>query len=358
MANREIKIDLVELPSRADIPNKIWLGHLFGGALRVFNGQLVPGCFPLFIVHGSVHVPRQERTIEHDILRQLSSEGRRFGLVHVMDENYDHNLSAYQLPGCELVFREYIRPRGGALRLAIDFAKSMYFPLHVDTHFRVSPQGLYRWLQCQRNGWRFMKHQLLPKIDTNKVRHIPLGYTDRMAVHRDGSAVPIVNRKYRWSFCGDSSRSGRKEMIEHMSHVGEGFVHEYHDFTSTDLFPMASLSGKEYWEILSQSVYIPCPCGNVNIDTYRLFEALEAGAIPIVPKAQAWQMFNYYRLLLGDNPIPTFSNWKEARAFVKRTDIGAAAALAEEIHQWYQGYKERITAEVNQTIRRVANVID
>jgi hypothetical protein len=298
-----------------------------------------------------VHVPRQERTIEHDILRQLSSEGRRFGLVHVMDENYDHNLSAYQLPGCVLVFREYIRPRGGALRLAIDFAKSMCISLHVGTHFPVSPQGLYRWLRHQRIGWRFMKRQLLPKIATNNVRYIPLGYTDKMAVHRDGRAVPIVDRKYRWSFCGDPSRSDRKEMIENMSQVGEGFVHEYHGF-------MAGLSGKEYWEVMSQSVYAPCPIGNMNVDTYRLFEALEAGAIPIIPKAQAWQPFNYYRLLLSDHPIPSFSNWKEARAFVNRTDIGAAAALAEEIRQWYQGYKERITAEVSQTIGRVADVID
>ena len=75
-----------------------------------------------------------------------------------------------------------------------------------------------------------MKRQLLPKIATNNVRHIPLGYTDKMAVHRDGRAVPIVDRKYRWSFCGDPSRSDRKEMIENMSQVGEGFVHEYHGF--------------------------------------------------------------------------------------------------------------------------------
>lgn len=348
-----MRTDLVELPSSVQIPNKIWLSYLFGAPIRRFEGRLSTDSFPLLIVHGSIHVPRQERTIEHDILRQLSSEGRRFGLVHVLDENYDHNLSAYQLSGCVLVFREYIRPKGGALRLAIDFFKSMCFPLYVGKHFRISPQGLYRELRRHRNGWRFMKHQLLPKIATNNVRYIPLGYTDKMAVHNDGRAISIVNRKYKWSFCGDPFKSDRKEMIENMSQVGTGFVHEYHGFMTEK-----SLSGKEYWEVMSQSVYVPCPIGNMNIDTYRLFEALEAGAIPIVPKAQAWQPFNYYRLLLNDNPIPSFSNWKEARSFVNRTDIGTAAALAEEIRQWYQGYKERITAEISQTIERVANVID
>ena len=98
------------------------------------------------------------------------------------------------------------------------------------------------------------------------------------------------------------------------------------------------LSGEAYWEIMTQSIFIPCPLGNMNIDTYRLFDALEAGAIPIILKGYAFQPYDYYKILLGDHPIPTFSSWREVEVFLENINVGSIQELSEKISKWYTSF--------------------
>ena len=87
------------------------------------------------------------------------------------------------------------------------------------------------------------------------------------------------------------------------------------------------------------------PHGNVNIECFRTYEALEWGAIPIVEKR--WGL-DYYDKLLGDHPMPTVRSWSEARrmiqAMVKNGD--QINRLQQECIEWWDGYKRSYTASI------------
>jgi hypothetical protein len=78
--------------------------------------------------------------------------------------------------------------------------------------------------------------------------------------------------------------------------------------------------------------------GNVQVESFRLYEALEAGSIPIVEKR--WTL-DYFRLLLGEHPIPTVRSWAEARDLVKRlaADPDGLNALQDRCLSWWDAYK-------------------
>ena len=55
---------------------------------------------------------------------------------------------------------------------------------------------------------------------------------------------------------------------------------------------------EEMSEVLSSTIFSPCPNGFVHPETYRLYEALECGCIPIIENT-----YKYYDRLFPNNPF-------------------------------------------------------
>jgi hypothetical protein len=140
--------------------------------------------------------------------------------------------------------------------------------------------------------------------------------------------VPQTSRPYVWSFCGNRVAS-RFEMLSVFSRVGPAYV-----------LPQGQrIPRHEFQEVLMQSKFVPCPMGNVMLETWRAYEALEAGCIPLLERRAT---MDYYGNLLGEHPIPTFSSWGEARRFVRR-QLETPADLDRrqtELLEWWRGAKE------------------
>jgi hypothetical protein len=64
------------------------------------------------------------------------------------------------------------------------------------------------------------------------------------------------------------------------------------------------LGGADYVQVLTQAVFTPCPSGS-NEESYRIWEALEAGSIPIIKKSRAWKPLG------RDHPLPMLESWDE-----------------------------------------------
>lgn len=171
--------------------------------------------------------------------------------------------------------------------------------------------------------------------------HIPVGYTDPVAPFCDKDTIPIREIPYMWSFVGDSYKPDRQRVLGAFQDIKSSFLHEHKGFLGED-----KLSAEGYWESLTKSVFCPCPIGNVSIESYRTFEGLEAGAIPLIIKHQARQPYNYYKLLLGDHPISAFENWEQARVFVEESNMDQIVSLAQQINEWYQQYKIKIQKDI------------
>jgi hypothetical protein len=167
--------------------------------------------------------------------------------------------------------------------------------------------------------------------DSKGILTIPLGYANATTT----SDHPAALRRYSWSFVGQMKAS-RLAMVAAFQPIEPALM--------VKTPGLGDVSGRrinknEYNAILADSIFAPCPMGNALLDTFRLYESLELGCIPLVEKRLG---IDYFGNLLGPNPIPAFRSWQEAAKFVGTaiTDSQGLRALQHEIANWW-GAKKR-----------------
>ena len=160
--------------------------------------------------------------------------------------------------------------------------------IHLSDEFCNDPIHMYEWTNIT-GVIRTYTRADLPKLQ--KIQVIPLGY------HCKSELAPTARvRKYTWSFAAN-------KIVR--TYINTKLIKEYN--REDDIKPLSSIQPhKVYWfegwsdpkklkedaylELLNDSIFIPCPVGQ-NADTYRFYEALEAGCIPIfisTPEVKQW----------------------------------------------------------------------
>ena len=185
-------------------------------------------------------------------------------------------------------------------------------------------------------------------FNANYVRKMPLGYSNGLA--RGRRITPASQRTYVWSFAGHVDKSSRPEMAQELARVEPHYLFSNGPVPGF-VTPLPSSEYKRtlppdaYYDLLFDSMFSPCPMGNVNLECFRVYEALECGSIPIVEKRLT---MDYFRTLLGDHPIPTVRSWREARHLIGRflRDPDGLNALQEKCAGWWKDYKKEYSASV------------
>ena len=101
---------------------------------------------------------------------------------------------------------------------------------------------------------------------------------------------------------------------------------------TTEFGSKDSLNSEKYYEIICNSIYVPVPHGFFHPETYRFYEALEAGCIPLVENPH-----NFYDIIYPNNPIQKLTTWTEAKKFIKesyKNDSLKSEYLAELDYWW------------------------
>ncbi len=176
--------------------------------------------------------------------------------------------------------------------------------------------------------------------ESQSIKAFPLGYKSGFA-----SAQPVLSsfeRPFTWSFAGDPKKASRQSMLGAFASVSKGKVHLTSGFNATD-----TLNTQEYRSLLDSTVFAPCPAGNVNLETFRIWEALEAGAIPII---QAVDHFDYLSLLVGKYPFPRVSDWAEAANNIASMSEAAIRDLQLRCLNWWRCYKTSLISEISDAI--------
>ncbi len=188
-------------------------------------------------------------------------------------------------------------------------------------------------------------------FDSGCVMKMPLGYLNGMG----RSNQPIrraTERTYLWSFIGDANKSTRPDMARELASVEPHFMFSTEDVNGFSFLNRLNgspkrFSSKEFSRILLDSTFSPCPMGNVNLESFRVYESLECGAIPIVEKRLT---LDYFRKLLGDHPLPTVRSWRQARQMIRKLirnpdDIDR---LQTECVDWWDEYKKSLSASIGE----------
>jgi hypothetical protein len=166
------------------------------------------------------------------MLEKWDSFGAKFSILHLSDEHANDTIEAYSLDSCEKVLRFYKRA-------------------DADKNPKVTtiPLGFH---------WTLLEG---PKDMVNLTPRLPF-------------------RQMAWSFFG-TDWNGRAEQLQPLKDTGEKY-----DCTFYKEWNDASALGRaDYISKLLDTVFVPCPDG-VNSETFRFYEALECGCIPLLVRTE------------------------------------------------------------------------
>jgi hypothetical protein len=216
----------------------------------------------------------QDPSPELETLASLAGPGRRI-LVHLSDEKLRHHNSLYK--AFDVVFRNYFDPR---------------------------------------IAWR------------RNVVFIPLGWTSTFGDH---ATQPKLSPSFSWSFCG-ATKADRKSMVDHFVRIPGGFHHFSSGWNSDDQLPPEKVR-----DIYNDSLFVLCPQGNAHIDTFRVMEALQVGAIPV---AISFLGRDFFRYTFGEHPFIVEKDWATAASRVRALLAEPSEALAyrRRVQEWYSRY--------------------
>lgn len=189
--------------------------------------------------------------------------------------------------------------------------------------------------------WRTYHHTALTDL---ALRQLPLGPAAFPVLGGDPSPAALrrpVERGRTWSYVGEATTSAAA-MLDAFQGIDRG----QHDLVSSlptngsgppPRDPAGDLA------VLADSVFAPCPMGRVHLESSRIYDALEVGAIPIVERRR-W--LDYFTELLGDHPLPTARSWIDAADYVRRLqgDPQALVALQHDVLTWWTTTKRALAA--------------
>ena len=110
----------------------------------------------------------------------------------------------------------------------------------------------------------------------------------------------------------------------------------------------------EYMKILEDTKFIPCPKGQ-NYETYRLYEALEAGCIPICV-GDPNNEHECYNKLIGDNSILISKDWLSVKSMIQQINNNPEALnqIQENLTKYWMTHKVNITAHILAALERIS----
>ena len=162
------------------------------------------------------------------------------------------------------------------------------------------------------------------------VTSIPIGYKCDPIKDK----INILKRNYKWSFLGTTHGSSRYDLLNKHKNIMPNFINLTEDFSGKK-----SMDTNDYYKILNNSIFAPIPHGFFHPETYRLYEALEAGCIPIIENP-----FQFFDNFLPNNPLPSVISWEDSSTIIKKylenkKDI---EILENKINDWWTQHKENL----------------
>ena len=177
-------------------------------------------------------------------------------------------------------------------------------------------------------------------IKNNNVKYIPLGFKSGF-LNKDKSNELL--KKINFSFIGMPYKQDRMEMVNIIKN-NKSFLH----LTSRWNCPTA-LTPKEISDIYKMTKFVPCPMGNVHVDSFRITECLESGSIPVV---KLYNENDYFEKIYPNHPFPKIKTWNELNILIKEyDDDNKYKELYETVISYYENFKQNLNSTIIEIIK-------
>jgi len=207
----------------------------------------------------------------------------------------------------------------------------------------LSDETLQHDLILYPKAKKIIRNYYNPRLQGNNIMTVPIGYKNQL--ERDEVKSKDINsRIYKWSFAG-TMKNDRGRMVKKLKKLEPNFVHITESFFSED-----HLKPTKYKNIISDSIFVLCPRGYSNFESFRIMESLENYSIPIFKREL---FFDHLKPLYGDHIFITSYTWrgvsKKIRYFYK--DKLALEKYFKDLMDWYEEYNETLSVKINEFLR-------
>ena len=239
-----------------------------------------PGTFSLESALIPKEAPKAKKSplIFHDISGLFEKQWLEDLLGKPLDTiETDVPIVLYQRPHCDKL-RETLR------------SWPAFTLLHLSDEGGIDPIDLYSWPACKGVVRNYVRPNLPKHVVT-----IPLGY--------HWTSYGVQNRDLLWSFIG-AEYGGRKDSLRNFKAIQPNKCVFQQGWNSP-----TKCGKEEFIDSLQRSLCVPCP-GGVNYETFRIYEALEAGAVPLlVEEPRSAEFLQYIKQWI---PLATSPDWPTA----------------------------------------------
>jgi len=170
-----------------------------------------------------------------------------------------------------------------------------FYVIHLSDEYGTDDISFYDMKSCKGVVRNYIRND----ISNNKVLILPLGYhyTVNSGVESPYERTPqLPFRSNIWSFFGTNWKN-RNTILDSLQSVGKHTYKLYDNWNDAQ-----NLKQKEYCSVLLDSIFVPCIEGQ-NHETFRFYEALECGCIPIIIDSE------YFRYISKYIPLINLPNW-------------------------------------------------
>lgn len=182
-----------------------------------------------------------------------------------------------------------------------------------------------------------------PEKHGDEVRKIGTGYPPQALTLLPNYEKDYLKKPLDYYFAGQITHERRQELKEVLETLDE-FKHAHGmkgKYNFSERFT-EGVSHEEYFKNLAGAKCAPAPSGPENPDSFRLFEALEAGSIPIAdaysPKLKHPDYWTYF---FGEQPpFPVITNYADLNGYIQDAAENFIP-MGNKVFAWWQRYKRR-----------------
>lgn len=157
------------------------------------------------------------------------------------------------------------------------------------------------------------------------------------------SEIGLQDRILDWFFAGQVTHPLREQCVTQLRNMPNGKLVETKGFSQ-------GIPYREYLENMARAKFVPCPSGPCTPDTFRLYEALEAGCVPIADGGSYWQS------LFGEEvPFPVVSSWEVLPTLMPQL-LKEWPENSNKVFAWWQLYKRRLADKFDDQLATLSGV--
>ena len=183
-------------------------------------------------------------------------------------------------------------------------------------------------------------------------RLLPIGVPPGTGEVLEANGCAVRNRSI--VFAGQDTHERRHELLGVLKDLA---VEEHPDmqWLMTTGFRLG-YTQDAYLGLLQRTRLAPCPSGPHSLDSFRLYESLAAGALPIIEThtPHGYEAEFWTALFGEDHPIPTVDSWLALPVLADEYADGKRwRAKRDEVQRWWAGFREDLEIGFARTIARL-----